>query len=246
MVMVDIKATNGAKGKAYRSKRKEASVSKARAVTRAGGRPGYTRIAGYYGRFAGRGAEKKFFDTTLGGTASTTAGAIVNASLNIVPEGNGESDRIGRKITIHNIRMRGQLNLFASPASTSGTIVRVMVYQDMQTNGAAATVGDLLESANWRAYRNLANQSRFVVLLDKVMAISPQAATITSADVIATQNVARVFHFNKKCAIPIEFDNSATTGVITSQRSNNIGVLYIAEAATVTLDYICRIRYTDV
>lgn len=243
--MVDIKATNGKKAKAARSSRKEASVAKARAVTRAGGRPGYTRISGYYGRFAGAGSEKKFFDTTRAAVAFSTAGTIANPSLNIVPEGNGESDRIGRKITITNIRVKGQSSINSQTTSVGSTICRVMFYVDHQTNGAAATVTEILETGVYNSYRNLANQERFTILMDKSYPMNVLSATITSADVIATQQVAKPFAFSKKCNINVEYDNSATTGAITTQRSNNIGCLIIAEAATATLEYICRIRYTD-
>ncbi len=50
----------------------------------------------------------------------------------------------------------------------------------------------------------------------------------------------------KDVNIPIEFDNSATTGALTSQTSNNIGVFGITlNSTTVNLAYTCRIRFLD-
>lgn len=81
--------------------KKTKSVARARATVRAGGRPGVTRVGGYYGRFTGPHAEKKFFDTTLAATAATTAGAVISDTLNIVPQDSTESGRIGRKVDLH-------------------------------------------------------------------------------------------------------------------------------------------------
>ncbi len=52
--------------------------------------------------------------------------------------------------------------------------------------------------------------------------------------------------FFKECNIPIEYDNSATTGVITSMRTNNIGVLLLSRDGAIGIFVSkMRIRYTD-
>lgn len=141
--------------------------------------------------------------------------------------------------------MKGQLILLSSTGSTGATSVRMIIYQDAQTNGAAAAVLDILETANWRSFRNLAQQERFTILSDKVHTMNYTAATITSANVIATQESSRFIKFNKVCNIPIEFDNTQSDGRLTTQRTNNIGVLFIGENVSITVDYTFRIRYSD-
>ncbi len=207
--------------------------------------PGITRRSGYYGRYRLPNPEKKFFDTTLAATNFSTAGTIANNSLVVIPEGDGESARIGRKIVVTNLRMRGMVQLPSRTDSGSSTQYRIIVYVDTQTNGAAATATNILETADFRSWRNLANQERFQILMDKSRVINVQSSTITAADAIATQQVNHVFKYSKKCNLAIMYDNSATTGAIGTQRSNNIGVLIIAENGIPTIQYIARVRFRD-
>lgn len=190
------------------------------------------------------GAEHKFLDTTVAATTAAAAGTILSSSLNVIAQGNGESDRAGRRVTVKSVMMRAcaRLPSSASGGSTSD-VVRVIVYQDKQTNGAAATVTDILESADYRAFNNLANKNRFVILKDKTMELNVGGGSATGTIVFAEY----FKHFNafKKVNIQIEYDNSVSTGAISSQRSNNIGVLAISRDGTATIEYTARIRYTD-
>ncbi len=209
---------------------------------------GFVRNVGYYGRFAGANQEKKFFDTTKGLTSTATAGTIFNNSLVIIPEGNGESDRVGRRITIRSMHFHGTITIpsTATAADTSDS-VRVIVYCDKQTNGAAAAVTDILESAAYNSFNNLANRNRFQIIMDKKMAIACAAGSGRgSTDTLSYGENQRWWKLHKKgMSTQIEYDNSATTGAITTQRSNNYGVLVISQSAKSTIGYVCRIRYTD-
>ena len=205
---------------------------------------GYLRRVGYYGAFTGRRPERKFVDTTVASTASASAGAIASNSLNIIAEGNGESQRTGRRITVTSIMMRGVIRLpQTSTASESSDIVRVIVYQDKQTNGAAATVTGILESADYRAFNNLANRQRFKVIKDMTIAMNQGGGS--TAGSINYGEYMQPISFFKKCRTQIEYDNSATTGAITTQRSNNFGVLVISRDGTATFEYTTRLRYED-
>ncbi len=239
------KRTAGNGAAIYQSKLWRTSAPKRRKTAVPAASKGYLRRSGFYGRYSGTAPEKKFLDTTLAGTTVVTAGAIISSSLNVVPEGNGESARIGRKIFLTNLRMKGKITLNTANSSVNAAVLRCIVYQDTQTNGAAAGVTDILESADWRSWRNLANQERFKILKDKTFTMNPDAATITSADVIATAEKVVPLKLSLKINAPIEYDNSATTGAIATQRTNNIGVLAIASDQTCQIDYIARMRYKD-
>ncbi len=120
----------------------------------------------------------------------------------------------------------------------------MIVYLDKQTNAAAAALLTLLTTITVDSYRNLANTGRFQILFDKtfMLNIMSQNAATTAMTVF------RQFNLNKKCAIPIEYDASATTGAIGTQRSNNIGIWYVVDTSTGdTFDVIgnCRLRYSD-
>ncbi len=238
MVLVNIKSTNGAKARERRFVHKRAAGVRARvAVTTA--QRGFVRSTGFYGRFSGaRGGEKKFFDTTLGSTALATAGVILSPSLNLVPQGVTESNRVGRKCTVTRINFRGFLILNSGTAQTS-ELFRIMLVLDKQANGAPATILDILESADEKSFNNLSNNQRFMVLKDWYGAMNKTADIGTNIN--STQ---RVLTYFKNCNIPVEF--SSTTGAIGEIRSNNLLLLGIsATGTTISLSHTTRIRFAD-
>jgi len=221
---------------------RQALQRKVAAFKRRVGTPGITRTGGYYGRFAGRNAEKKFFDGTLGSTACAAAGTILNASLNLIPQGVTESTRVGRKCVVKNLNMKGHVILPATTtAASTSDIVRVIVYLDKQCNGATAGVTDILEATDIESFRNLANSQRFVVMYDKTKTINLSGCGLAATDTWAERVIP--FKFSKACNIPLEFDS--TTGAITEIRSNNIGVLGISESGLVAIQYRWRMRFSD-
>ncbi len=233
-----------------RGARPDRSAERAAAVIR--GRHYRTQYAAtaarmYVPRIYRATGEKKFLDTTKALTTTATAGTIFDASLNIIPEGNGESDRVGRKVTISNINIQGNFKIpSTATAVDTSDCVRIIVYQDKQTNGAAAVVTDILETADFRSWNNLANKNRFVIHMDKKMAQAAMAGSGRgSTDTLSYGENQRWWKMNKEVSIPIEYDSSATTGAITTQRSNNLGVLVISESAKSSVGYVCRLRYRD-
>lgn len=198
----------------------------------------------YVGRRAVSG-ELKFFDTTHAQATVATAGAITNASLNLIPQGVTESNRVGRKCTIKKIHFRGEVRM--PDSSTSGTTadrMRMIVYVDKQANGATAAVTDILETANIDAFRDLSNTGRFTVLYDVTEDVySPSGSGRGTTDTLAFGEMKKTLRHDIECSYPLEF--SSTAGALTELRSNNVGVLAISEAGVVTLQYTARIRFTD-
>ncbi len=208
---------------------------------------GQDRRSGFYGRFSGSRGELKFFDVTLDDAvvAGSGAGAITD-SLNKIPQGVTEKERIGRKCTIKSIWWRYQVSLPGQDAGVTpkvGDSLRMILYQDKQCNGATATATDLLETATLQDFRNLANQGRFIIHMDKVVNINYGGMASDGAGVVSQAFVQRNATFYKKCNIPIEF--SATTGAITEIRSNNLGVLLISAQGEVGFVSEIRLRFSD-
>ncbi len=227
--------------------------ARARGRRPARGVPGYTRTAGYYGRFTSLAKpELKFFDQDVD-DASVAVGATIftngsaEASLLRIPEGNGESDRIGRKVVIRKIGWRFKMLLVPATASASTSdVVRVIMYQDKQTNGAAAANTDILETADFQSFNNLANSQRFRILMDKtytLRALSGSGRGTTDTLAFGEDQVTDTFW--KTCNIPIEYNNAATTGALATIRSNNLGVLICSEQGLCVFGSKMRIRYSD-
>ena len=122
-------------------------------------RRGYNRTGGFYGRatkrrrFArriGRRPESKFLDLSLSDTSlaasaqflvKTGAVEATTQTLNDIAVGTGESQRIGRKLTITKILIRLGVEFTAAQSSdllqarVTHETIRVMLYWDKQANG---------------------------------------------------------------------------------------------------------------
>ncbi len=191
--------------------------------------------------------ELKFHDLDIDDAVVAVNGTIAEDSCLTIPEGNGESDRLGRKITVKRVEWRYTLflpNLTGNLASLPDT-VRVILYLDKQTNGLAATAAVILQTDDYQSFRNMANSGRFRILCDKthtVKAAASGAGDGTTNDFSATlQN----YFFSINVNIPIEYDSSSNLGVLTSMRSNNIGVLLEGRDGKALFESKMRIRYTD-
>lgn len=186
--------------------------------------------------------ENKFLDTTTSFTPDTTGEVPATGQLNLIPQGVEESQRIGRKVTINKISIRW---VHAAGTTGTGSVYRILLVQDTQCNGAAATysgVGGVLESSSVAAFRNLENSKRFIIHKDWFYALNYQAGV---AGAFNTEN--KAITFNKDVNIPIEFDSAAATGAIGTIRSNNLFLLACSSADDdlSIVGGVVRIRYTD-
>jgi len=204
--------------------------------------PGYQRTGGFYGRYAGRGAEQKFFDTALSFNFDATGEVPATGQLVLIPQGVTESTRVGRKCVIKSVQMKGVTNAVPGGGGPGATSAYLYLVLDKQCNGAAAAVTDVLTSnVLTTAFRNLANSSRFVILKKWVWVHNAQAGVAT-----AFGTTQKRFDFYKKCNIPLEF--SSTTGAITELKSNNLFLLAGADSLsddTISMIGNCRVRFAD-
>jgi len=213
----------------------------------------YSRAAPYSGSsFRGRRAstkipELKFYDTFVSLTTVTPTG-VIDESLNLVPQGTGEEDRIGRKFTIKKLSLNLQLHLPSTTSENDMTdAIRFIVYHDKQCNGAAATPGGdgdvtgILQDLRVTSFNRLNNKNRFRILCSKTFAMAATAGGNETGTASGAMFETHEFHID--CNIPIEM--SATTGAITNVRSNNIGVLYLSNNGNIQVTYDTRIRYSD-
>ncbi len=222
--------------------------SKARSAYSTAPRSGFTRVAGYYGRYGGASGEQKFHDLDIDDATVSASGTIAQASCVIIAQDTTESTRIGRKCTIKSVNWRYEVRMAAAQNQAdppNGDLVRVILYQDTQTNGAAAVVLDLLETADYQSFYNLANQGRFRILLDRTHKIEHKLAQTDGTNTGSYPIVHVPGRYSKACSVKIEYDNSASTGAITTQRTNNIGLLLISQAGVAGFFSKMRLRFVD-
>lgn len=206
--------------------------------------PGIDRAGvGNYNRYLPSSTEKKYIDTTL--TLSDpvpTTGSIYDSLVNIA-QGAGESQRVGRKVTVTAISLRYEVAIdnTSTPSATEDG-VRVILFHDAQTNGVAASVTDILAAASYLSFNNLSNKERFKILSDKFHDVSCTAGAWDGAnDQFAAKGVTKSVYL--RCEVPVEF--SGATGAITEIRSNNLGVLIISTKAKAKFSGLVRVRYAD-
>lgn len=202
---------------------------------------GYNRNVGFYGRF-GPAGELKFRDTAL-----TPIGAVANTmesiNLNVIPQGNTEKERIGRKVTVKRIDVRGIIELPSTTLAVETTDeLLMMIVVDKQTNGTTFTGSQLWENNIFPSFMNLANQQRFQILATKYISMESQASDST----VGFGAITEYFHMGVSCNIPLEFDDEAITGAIATQRSNSLWFVAITHKGLQVINQTnCRIRFSD-
>lgn len=206
--------------------------------------PGRDRVGGYYGRYQ-KGGELKFLDVDAD-DAIIAAGGVITDTVNVIAQGTGESQRIGRKVTLRSIYWRGKvtlptLELEGSPGESER--FRFIMYLDKQCNGAAATGTDILAAVDPDSYRALDNSGRFSILMDRMWTMNYLTCSHFAVNSFSFSSVTRNFSFFKRCDIPIEYNG--VNGTIGEIRSNNIGLLIISEGGTGALISKLRLRYSD-
>lgn len=221
----------------YKALRRSASAIRAMVV------PGYTRSAGYYGRFSrsGIGAEKKFFDTTLNFSFDATGEVPATGQLTLIPQGDTESTRDGRKAVIESVQIRANLTFTPGAGATASCVTNMWLVLDTQCNGAAAAWDDVFSGtgvSGTGVMLNLNNSGRFRILKHWTWNWNPGSGATTAFNTVSKQ-----LEFYKKCNIPVDW--SSTTGALTEIRSNNLFLLAGSSNADdlVSLGGTCRLRF---
>lgn len=111
-------------------------------------------------------AETKFIDVTPSFTLSTSSNAFVATPvlLNGCIQGTEATQRLGRKITMTSLYVKGALQF--APTGTLGGYVRIAVVHDKQSNGTAPGITDVFLSNDLNSPNNLTNSDRFTKVAD--------------------------------------------------------------------------------
>lgn len=132
---------------------------------------------------AGRTSETKFVDVAIGSNAFvSTATPPTAISLCTPVQGAAAVNRIGQKITLKSIRIRGNV----TPTATGvEAIARILVVYDKQANAMLPMWGDVIAGVTSAGAAsntitdgiNMANRDRFIVLMDEQYNLPPQTYT---------------------------------------------------------------------
>lgn len=219
--------------------------------------PGYTRQSGYYGRYNGINRqsgfrELKFFDHP---DSRSMPDSWSQTNLNKIPQGVGQSERIGRKVTIKSLYVHW---LCTKPSTTDPGLTddafALVIVLDKQCNGSVPSASSVFSALpgtpGVNQFMNLENSNRFRILHRVNMNLTSMAGANAFA-ASGTGNhtygsVSKIGHISlKNLTIPILFDADESTGEISTIRSNNIIFFYTSESGLVDIEFTSRLRYTD-
>ena len=219
------------------------------------------RTAGFLG------IEVKFFDTSVIGSqlvsSVSQSGGLHNPvtlgipqCLNMVPQGDGEQDRDGRKMMMRSISVNGHLNRNSLASGPTDLEVApdyfIALVLDTQANGATLNSQDVyqnpsgLSTLSTAPFRNLQYSQRFTVLATKriigrQLSVGVIDATGSGSFDVAGQHYP--FRFDKKLAIPVMF--TGTTATIANIVDNTLSILAWTSNNTnpTQISYNARLRF---
>lgn len=227
-----------------RRKLKAAASSVARARLILGKRVALApaRTGGFYGSYTKRGrAELKVIDVAA--TAITVTPAASLTLLNGCSAGTDYLNRIGRKIIMKSILIRGTINPASGASRPIGDIVRAMVFWDLQANSVAPVLGDILQStADVNSPMNLTNRDRFKIVQDKFIVMNPD--TYTTGAPTGGNPITRNYKLYKKCNQEVIFSGTGFT--VGNIQTGSLFMLVISQGTSLTTYTLTsRVRFED-
>lgn len=254
------------------SRSKYRRVSRSRPTIIASQRRGYARVLGRASGALVMTPEKKYFDSqrlAYSFVATTSWDATTLADPDVTPVanmnclfaptvGSALNQRVGRKVAINKITLKGHVLSNASDAETTGqasSTCRLIMFVDKQTNGAQVTPSNLIAAQTASStsalygFQSTANFGRFRVLKDKI--VSMQNPNLVWDGTNDNRNgLVKPFKMNIRFRKPLIVHFNATNGgTVADIVDNSIHIAAKADNITdlaPTLSYTCRVVYSDV
>lgn len=191
--------------------------------------------------------EKKFWDQTRAvAVIGNSGGAAIQSPLALVAQGTTAETRIGQKMFVWDIQLKGQITMLANTNADS-VVTRVMLVKDKQSNGATPNLGDILDlgaTNDVYAFRKTENLKRFTVLGDKLITINRRAGD----GVAQNAEVVIPFRFYKKftAGLKVMYKTNNSDGANLGIMDNNVWLLMFSDSSNATVgEWESRIRFTD-
>jgi len=202
--------------------------------------------------FVGVNQELKVQDIATATYQINTTGSI---TLLAIPTVSADfTGRIGRKVTLKSLYLRGRVRAAGAGTMTAQVTpeqqARLMIIYDLQPNAEVPTILDILNTADPASQTNLSNRERFRILCDKEYCFDPvvSVTTATQAQMTATRTCYNLKLY-KKLNLSMIF-NAVNGGTIADINSGALYMVWIGSAvASSTGDaeavVSTRVRYSD-
>lgn len=207
------------------------------------------RISGFraqqkaIGAATGSGPEWKNIDTTASITPGPSNGWSSMTCQNLIAQGAGLQQHVGRKIAIKKLIFRYQAS---TTATTNPGPHRIVIFYDNHNNGTSPAITDVFTNDATTAMMNLDNSDRFLVLADFYPFEEKGQSCEGGSGITNFSSGVKVLKFNPPL---LTHFNNTTTATITAIQDGAI-FLIISQAGTsaspaASLIHFTRIRYTD-
>jgi len=207
--------------------------------------------------------EMKYFDTELDGTAVPSVAAWTGTefdpttfnTLCVPVVGAAINQRIGKAIKVLKIKVNAVLTCTAQANQTAGdaaTKIRVILYQDKQTNAAQAQ-GEQVMTPSTAAvnapnvFQNIDNFGRFVVLKDKIITMENPSISWDGTN-IEQSGLVKHLKFSIKFKEPVQIRFNATNGgSVADIVDNSFHIIANSSSAALVpaIAYVCRVCYKE-
>ena len=195
--------------------------------------------------------ERKVIDINTTQYAIESTGTQLQLLNGCVP-GSQNFNRIGRKIFMRSLQIRGAINLTDTTAGTN-VVCRMVIVYDKQSNGSAPTWANIMTSQNISgttssdvfAMVNLDNRDRFVIIRDQLYIPGAIDNTATQTYAMGPGTIV----LNEYIPLKLEtLYNGGSAGTIGDITSGSLYCFWIANANNsfgVTANVAFRVRFED-
>lgn len=207
------------------------------------------------------GIENKFYDTFL--QAATIAAAVdatggeydpsITEMISTPPQGDGESERDGKRILINSVQVKGTITKpaledSANPPGADAAYICLVL--DTQSNGAQARSEDVFinpvndAAGNTEPLRNLLFANRFRILKAEKISLDYPSVGVEGDNLHSAPALMRNFEWYIPFAegLPVNF-NGGGTNVIANVIDNSLHVMAFTRQGAALLSYNARIRF---
>lgn len=183
-----------------------------------------------------------YIEPTVAGLGLATGYTCINT----LSQGSQISQRIGNKVVIKSLRVKGTILPSETADSTDYGMVRVAVVYDKQTNGTAPAATEIFASIDsagafttqFQAPLKITNKKRFTVLRDENFVIN------------GINDSAHKIDWYIKRKMPVEYNSTATPPTVANITTGAIYLVVFCNGGTFThvpqiQDFQIRMRYFD-
>ena len=202
-------------------------------------------------------AEHKFRDVSLTNLIIDTSwesgmtDPVANGTISAVPLGVGDSERIGRQVTMLSIHVHGfvEANPVLSGTTPPGdVVVRLAMVLDKQTNGEQMSADDcfrpIADELDINSFRELQATQRFSVLKDQTFRLERQAENTGVDGEFSSGKIKIPFSFNYNFR-NVVVNYTGANGVVDDISDNSVHLMAVQDDLSTRLTYTARLRYTD-